>query len=638
MDDREKAEELIGFYRENGMTGLADTVEKREYVVTEFRRLCALFIDSLNALDDDGVKNTLMNIRKLLEGENRFFYTGNDDEKLIVEFSDFLPVVENIRKGEKDESFSWRRFNPFPGTPEEMLGLCRLRGEKNYHPITTLVSGADGFIGWGVDDVPSPLSDAVCRYIEPWLKRVIDLIAEDISSIFADTGEKYDRHHPDGVLILSGFLRTLISERRLSGVCRYFMDVLYDYLSLIENGDSIGTMWSPLNTAVLYGNEEAFDTLIGIDTISRKRIEVYPMKNVRMLDKLFALGVLLPGTEKGKKAFFLSIQNGNPGEEIIRRTLHSSYFRKKRLNDMSPVVAAIRCGSLSPDKYYLLIRSENDVNGCEWGPVGLPPLGYAVQTGNLSAVMALFRLGADIAWHDRWGNNIFHYICSGRPSKGGKYIANTKIEDIFDRCFTEDNSFGRVPFPSPLFKENRKVLKDLEKISFESALDRVFSSARVRDFSSLFFAPSGCCDMSKVIEAVIDNFSERKNIPEIMIITEFEELVEIFTKLSPSSSAVIFIPELDFLYLEDVEETERMLKDLYTRPDIAVIAGTSFDIPGIVMTLYDTGVRNFFMGKTESVFYSDIFLSRGGAEVLGNYEFIMRQGDDYCLVDFGDEV
>ncbi len=637
MDDKEKVEELIGFYRENGMTGLADTVEKRGYVRTEFRRLCALFIDSLNASDKDAVKNTLVNIRKLLEGENRLFYTESREEKLIAGFSDFIPVVEHRGKGEKDESSCRGLFNPFLGTPEEMLEFCRIGREKYYHPVTALVSGTDRFLSYAVDG-PSPLSDAICRYIEPWLKRVIDLVRKDISSVFADTGRMYDRNHPDGVLILARYLSSLICESRLSPVCRYFMDVLYDYLPLIENGDNVGIMWSPLNTSVLYGNEEAFDTLLAVDTISRDRIEVYPMKNTGLLDKLFALGVLIPGTWKGKTAFFLGIQNGNPDEEIIRKTIHPSYFSKKRLNDISPLVAAICNRTFSPEKYYLLIRGEDDLNGCEWGPVGLPPLGYAVKTGNLKAVMELFRLGADIAWHDRWGNNIFHYICSERPTENGKHITDPMIETIFGKSLTEKNSFGRLPISPSLQKGKRNILKSYGRISFEDACDRVFSSSAVRDYSSLFFAPDGNCDMSEIIEAVRDNLRERKNIPEIMIITAFEELEEIYGSLSSTDSAVIFIEKLDFLYLEDVEQTERMLKDLYSRPDIAVIAGTSFEIPGIVMTLYDTGVRNFFMGKTGSVFYSDMFLSRGGAEVLENYEFIMRQGNDFWLVDFSDAV
>ena len=37
-------------------------------------------------------------------------------------------------------------------------------------------------------------------------------------------------------------------------------------------------------------------------------------------------------------------------------------------------------------------------------------------------------------------------------------------------------------------------------------------------------------------------------------------------------------------------------RDLYSRDNVMVIAGTEVQIPGIVISLLSSGVRNFFMG------------------------------------------
>lgn len=77
-------------------------------------------------------------------------------------------------------------------------------------------------------------------------------------------------------------------------------------------------------------------------------------------------------------------------------------------------------------------------------------------------------------------------------------------------------------------------------------------------------------------------------------------------------------------------------RDLYSRDNVMVIAGTEVQIPGIVISLLSSGVRNFFKGNAGSVFYSDIVLDSGGA--LGDYEFMLRRDDSFFLVDFAAEM
>ena len=79
-------------------------------------------------------------------------------------------------------------------------------------------------------------------------------------------------------------------------------------------------------------------------------------------------------------------------------------------------------------------------------------------------------------------------------------------------------------------------------------------------------------------------------------------------------------------------------RDLYSRDNVMVIAGTEVQIPGIVISLLSSGVRNFFLGNAGSVFYSDIILNSGGSEALGKYEFMFRRNDSFFLVDFAAEM
>lgn len=637
MDDKSHFERLIDYYDNKGLTGLSSVAKKREHVRNEFNTQCARFVESLKNRDSSGVKDSLENISRVLIGENRFFYFENDEQEKIAGYSDFVAVVEHVRNGEKEVNFSRGWFNPFLGTPDEMLELCVLNSSGYYHPITSLLFGSEVFLG-KLLDVKPPLSDAVCYYIEPWMKRMIDLVYADIDSVLADTGDKYDRNDdPDGYIFLGMLFSYLIYEPRLERVARYALDVLSDYLSLIENAVDITS--SPLNTAIICGSEWAFDKLISIDGITKDKIEAYPEKNLSILDKIFNLGALIPGTNEGRIAFLNNLNYCvNPSEEIIRRTIHPSYFRKHGVFDKSLIVRALKNGAFFSDKHYLLVNSEEDINGRNEDTLSMPPLGYAVEMENMAAIKELFRAGADINWHDRWCNNIFHYIYAERyfsPDKPSK----SEIEEIFEESLSECNMFGRTPYDYGVEGE-RSLLEGYEKISVDDVMNRIFSYGICRNASSLVATEIWSYrDILKKFFDSIRHYLEEKegNIRKVEVST-IDQLDEVYSELSTTSEkTVIFIPDLTLIYEDNAERVEKILEDICAKEDIAVFTVVT-SATGLASRLLDKHIKNIFVGNIQSALCSDVLLGQRGAEVLEENEFIFKQDDDFYLVDFEDEI
>ncbi len=632
MDDKDQLDKVIDFYKSRGMTGLAVIVEKREHVRNEFKSQCSRFIESLKTRDNNGVKDALERINGVFTGENRLLYIETEEEKAIAEYSDFVAAVNHVKKGEKEVNFSRLWFNPFLGTPDEMLELCVLNSRGYYHPITSLLFGVEEFLVRTVEEKHS-LSDAVCYYIEPWVKRIIDLVYEDIDSVFADTGDKYDRNDdPDGPALLGSFISCLIYDPRLERVSRYVFEVFNDYLCLIEN--NVDAAYSPLNTAIECGNEWAFDKLISVDGITKDRIESYPEKNESILDKLFNLGALLPGTDKGRIAFNKVLSNGRShSENTIKRIIHPSYFKKAGIYGTTPIVRALRNGVVNPDTLYLLINSKEDINGQDKDVLSMPPLGYAIEAGNLSAIKKLFCLGADINWHDRWGNNIFHYIFSRSRLQSDNLLTH-ETEDIFENSLTEENVFGRTPYDYNA-EGDRSLLDSYESISVNTALDKIFFDDVGHNASSLFVADIRIGD--DVFKRLFDSFrlylQGNEGSAKSVKITTIAQLDEVCNRLSSTNEkTAVFISNLLLMYEDNEERVERMLDVMCSNENIAVFAVVRSAV-GLASSLLDKGIRNLFAGNIDSALYSDILLGQRGAEVLEELEIIFRQNDDLYLMN-----
>ncbi len=637
MDDKDQLDKVIDFYKSREMTGLAAIIEKREYVRNEFKSQFSRFVENLKKRDSNGVKDALERINGVFTGENRLLYIETEEEKAIAGYSDFVAVVDHIKKGGKEVNFSRLWLNPFLGTPDEMLELCVLNSGGYYHPITSLLFGVEEFLGRTVEE-KQPLSDAVCYYIEPWVKRMIDLVYEDIDSVFSDTGDKYDRNDdPDGPALLGSFLSCLIYDSRLERVSRYAFEVFNDYLCLIEN--NVDAAYSPLNTAIECGNEWAFDKLISVDGITKDRIQSYPEKNESILDKLFNLGALLPGTDKGRIAFNKVLSNGRShSENTIKRIIHPSYFKKTGIYGTTPIVRAIRNGVVNPDTLYLLINSEEDINGQDKDVLSMPPLGYAIEEGNLVAIKELFRLGADINWHDRWGNNIFHYIFSRSRCQSDTLLTH-ETEDIFENSLTEENVFGRTPYDYNA-EADRSLLDSYERISVNTVIDKVFSDGVGRNASSLFVADIRIG--GDVFKRLFDDFhiylKENEGSVKSVEITTIDQLDEEYKRLSSTNEkTAVFIPNLLLIYEDNEERVEEMLDVMCSNESIAVFAVVRSAV-GLVSRLLDKGIRNLFVGNIDSALYSDILFGQHGAEVLADYEVIFKQNNELSLLDFKAEV
>ncbi len=357
--------------------------------------------------------------------------------------------------------------------------------------------------------------------------------------------------------------------------------------------------------------------------INRGKIMVYPERSTEMLERLFTLGLLLPGGEDGREAFDDAVANGNPSREILTRIRHPSYFATGFVRPLSPLVKAVRNPSFSPENYDLLVASVWDILSPSVEDDALPPIGEAYSTGDADKAYALISLGADILWHDRWGNNILHRIYG----KAGDDFRLSSMPGE-DAIFFEQSAFGKLPCEY-CGKPKRESLEDFEYRSF----DDVLSLFRSHPASSFFYRESFPGDsfigrvFKRVGKWVGDRFGDAVPVRNI---TSYEGLLECW-KESAKEKRVrpAFIPDISLV--ENGGDAEGIIMDLHRARSVILFVAAGTFHAGFLADIASSGRFNIFLGRTKTDLPSDILLSRGGSSALEEDEFIVKTGDGCFL-------
>ena len=309
---------------------------------------CGRFEEALSSSAREGMKAAL----EMLSVKAQYEDYLEGDRKIITHYSKLVGTSGGIRSGRREINYPVCLLNPYYGSAEEMYALAVLNSDGSSLPITALVTGAANFLG-GLEEYSAELKETAYPYLNTWMKDLIEVTGENISSLMNDRNEDYD---PDGPGALSLLLEALIADGHFREVISYAFSILGENIARVEKYDLRPS--SPLNTAVRTGDMETFESFYasGIirDIVHRKREEgpgygseapginrgkimVYPEKSKEMLERLFSLGLLLPGSEDGREAFDDAVANGSPSREILTRIRHPSYFTTGFDRSLSPL-------------------------------------------------------------------------------------------------------------------------------------------------------------------------------------------------------------------------------------------------------------------------------------------------------------
>ena len=117
---------------------------------------------------------------------------------------------------------------------------------------------------------------------------------------------------------------------------------------------------------VLVENEELYEALQVSSDDSICGIDSYPRKNMRILEKMFSRGILIPGIDQAFEAFERFIYRFNSefdNMEILKRLMHLSYAKRRDDSGNPELLSAALCNdNLSIDCYPILAPTREDIN------------------------------------------------------------------------------------------------------------------------------------------------------------------------------------------------------------------------------------------------------------------------------------
>lgn len=247
---------------------------------------------------------------------------------------------------------------PFSGTPEEITAfLMRAKGIGRKEAVSYLLFSSSYYIdvlhkdsyfqipfGLNPDDVYEP---GFISYLNFWLI--------DFAQFLKNENLEYGKQE---AYSLGQLCRALVEDEELYEALLVFVSC--GLLDRYADG------WL-MSRSICHDNEKAFDLLqFKASKKSFDEIDSYPRKNVRMLEKMFAHGILVPGSDKAFYAFKHLIYRFNSehdNTEIIKRVMHPSYV-KRRDDKGNPILlhAALINDKFPTDCYPILAPSREDIN------------------------------------------------------------------------------------------------------------------------------------------------------------------------------------------------------------------------------------------------------------------------------------
>ncbi len=364
----------------------------------------------------------------------------------------FCTVLEDIRKGKEvsDENFR-SSFNPFIISLEELKGL--LSAEK---AVKLIFEGALDFVmAVTVRYVPRHADEKekmLMGFLNSWIPRFVSFLSENTDDV---VNSEYDDLSALGMLtcMLDALMSDSILDEAFDSFFTFVRKCVSEYCLRPEEG-----IWieKPLESAIAVNNEHAFSSLMkeAMLTGTEKELEfrLYPSESLSILSSIFSLGQLLPGTRSGRRAFDYLLTVDEPSAEIIRMTLHPSYFR---YDNLTPVMRAATNRNFPPENLHLLLNPDEDVEKIRKSL--FVPLSHAILNGRRETVEELKRLGGDILLTDEDGDTVLHYACGSGEASMDKIMNALPLGD--ELLLFMKNNDGKTPLD---YLKNRKEMQDGE--------------------------------------------------------------------------------------------------------------------------------------------------------------------------------
>ena len=499
-----------------------------------------------------------------------------DIKRRIALWSKFPSVCERLSKGEKLE---WKErkegFNTFIHTPEELLEIYSASPITRISPVRELIDHvSDHIYGlWLLLSSPrvEALYSLIKDYLASWLDDFVSLLEKHVDEL-SDERE------------IAPFVCVLMTDEKYDASMKRALDLFSSHLPSPSFRSLLNLLpGSPLKTAIALGNRTAYERLIATAIIPDDL--VYPENDVEILSSLFSLGLLLPGTEEGRRAFMLTLESYDPSAEILTRIFHPSYWDDDNAYTMTPLTAAVKNVNFSPEKYSLIIRNKEDIERWNTSPHSLSPLGYALLSHDRKKVDALLSLGADISWRDRCGNSIFHYAVAKivEPHLIDRIVAVTPMELIESR-----NKFGESALIDLRKGENSETVPNGDMLA--SLYDRPLSNSN----NTLVTAPDPYPEYRFRIGAFLSLISERiwdvtmvehgfSNRFATIYVRSYSELERVY--MSPFESSmtyIIFIENVEDLLREKRRRTEEIISSLNLRRNVTLIVSTQMPFSSLL--------------------------------------------------------
>ena len=390
----------------------------------------------------------------------------NEDISIIKAYKGKMPTDENEWEKKKCEDMYPMRFalremahvsvlealldigftlpsgpdvTPFSGTPEEITAfLMKAKGIDRKEAVSYLLFSSSYYLDvlhkdsyfqipfrLNPDDVYEP---GFISYLNSW---IIDF------TLFLK--KENIKHGKEEAFNLGQICRVLVEEEEFFKALQVCMS-----LGIFDEYDE-GWMMS---RAICHDNEKAFDLLLSrASDDSLCDIKSYPRKNMRILEKMFAHKILIPGTNHAFEAFEHFIFRFNreyDNMEILKRIMHPSYAKKRNESGSPALLAAALCNdNFTIDCYPILAPTKEDINARN--SKGRTVL-YYIAKRYPCCIEDLMNAGADPYDVDEEGNTVLHIMIAE-----GTY--DITIDDIKEaiKFLPEDiiykkNKAGKSPF------------------------------------------------------------------------------------------------------------------------------------------------------------------------------------------------
>lgn len=292
---------------------------------------------------------------------------------------------------------------PFSGTPEEITAfLMRAKGIDRKEAVSYLLFSSSYYLDvlhkdsyfqipfrLNPDDVYEP---GFLSYLNSWIiDFALFLKKEDI---------EYGRQE---AFNLGQICRVVVEDKEFFKALQVCMS-----LGIFDEYDE-GWM---LSRAICHDNEKAFDLLLSrASDDSLCDINSYPRKNMRILEKMFAREILIPGTDKAFEAFEHFIFRFNSeydNIDILKRLMHPSYAKKRDESGNPELLAVALCNdNLTIDCYPILAPTKEDINARN--SRGRTVLYYIARRYPI-CIEDLMNAGADPYDVDGNGNTVLHIM------------------------------------------------------------------------------------------------------------------------------------------------------------------------------------------------------------------------------------